>query len=64
MESYLIRIYRRSKDDPDYIVGIVEEINMEEKHSFKNLSELIEIITKPKRRKHKGTARKRSSGKI
>jgi hypothetical protein len=52
MDSYLIRIYRRDKENPEAIVGIVEEIGTEEKHSFKNLSELNSIITKPKRRKH------------
>ena len=44
MESYLIRIYRREKDNPENIVGIIEEIGSKEKHSFKNLSELGKII--------------------
>jgi hypothetical protein len=51
MDSYLARIYRRSKDDPDEIVGIIEEIDTGKKHSFKNVSELNTIITKPARRK-------------
>jgi len=44
MDSYLIRIYRREKDNPESIVGIIEEIGTKEKHSFKNLSELGKII--------------------
>jgi hypothetical protein len=64
MDSYLIRIYRRDKKNPEAIVGIIEEIDTGEKHSFKNLSELNSIIIKPERRKHKGIARKRSSDKI
>ena len=44
MDSYLIRIYRREKDNPENIVGILEEIGTKEKHSFKNLSELGKII--------------------
>jgi len=44
MDSYLIRIYRREKDKPENIVGIIEEIGAKEKHSFKNLSELGKII--------------------
>ena len=44
MESYLIRIYRREKDNPERIVGIIEEIDTKEKHSFKNMSELGKII--------------------
>ncbi len=53
MDSYLIRIYRRDKENPEDIVGIIEEIGTEEQHSFKNLSELNSIITKQKRRKRK-----------
>ncbi|OQY06097.1 MAG: hypothetical protein B6I22_06225 [Desulfobacteraceae bacterium 4572_123] len=44
MDSYLIRIYRREKDNPESIVGIIEEIGTKEKHSFKNLLELGKII--------------------
>jgi len=44
MESYLIRIYRREKDNHENIVGTIEEIGTKEKHSFKNLSELGKII--------------------
>ena len=44
MDSYLIRIYRREKDNPESIVGIIEEIGTKEKDSFKNLSELGKII--------------------
>jgi hypothetical protein len=51
MDSYLTRIYRRSTDDPDEIVGIIEEIDTGKKHSFKNVSELSAIITKPARKK-------------
>jgi hypothetical protein len=58
MESYLIRIYRREKDNPEGIVGIIEEIGTERKYSFKNLSDLSKVITMPKRRRgryiHKG----------
>jgi hypothetical protein len=55
MDSYLTRIYRRSKDDPDEIVGIIEEIDTGEKHSFKHVSELNAIITKPARKKRNRT---------
>jgi hypothetical protein len=44
MDSYLIRIYRREKGNPENIVGIIEEIGAKEKHSFKNLSGLGQII--------------------
>ena len=48
MDSYLIRIYLRDKDNPESIVGIIEEIGTKEKDSFKNLSELVTIISKGK----------------
>ncbi|MEA3223191.1 MAG: hypothetical protein U9P49_08520 [Thermodesulfobacteriota bacterium] len=51
MDSYLIRIYRREKDNPEAIVGTIEEIGTEERQSFKDLSELSEIITLPKARR-------------
>ena len=59
MDSYLIRIYRREKDNPEGIVGIIEEIGTEKKHSFKSLSELTGIITKPKGGRPSQTAAKK-----
>ena len=49
MESYLIRVYRRSKDAPEKIVGIVQDIDSGLTQSFKNLTELCNAIaaTKP-----------------
>ena len=44
MDSYLIRIYRREKNNSESIVGIIEEIGSKKKHSFKNMSELGKII--------------------
>ena len=51
MDSYLIRIYRRDKNNPEAIIGIIEEIGTDKKDSFGNLSELSTIISKRKRRK-------------
>ncbi|MBW1858014.1 MAG: hypothetical protein JRI42_07070 [Deltaproteobacteria bacterium] len=44
MDSYLIRIYRRDKENPEAIVGIIEEIGADRKEPFKNISELCDII--------------------
>jgi len=44
MDSYLIGMYRREKDNSENIVGIIEEISTKEKYAFKNLSELGKII--------------------
>jgi predicted transcriptional regulator with HTH domain len=45
MESYLIRIYRRSQDDPENIVGIVEEIKTGLNHAFQGMSNLCKILS-------------------
>ena len=34
MDSYLIRIYRRDKKNPEAIIGIIEEIGAEKKAVF------------------------------
>ena len=47
MDSYLIRIYRRDKKNPEAIIGIIEEIGAEKQESFGNLSELTAIISNP-----------------
>lgn len=64
MDSYLIRIYRREKDNSEGIVGIIEEIGAEKKQSFGNLSEMTTIITKPKRGKRNRATGKRQGNKI
>ena len=58
MDSYLVRIYRREKDNPEAIVGTIEEIGAKKIQSFKNLSELSRIITTPKKRKRRTTKKK------
>ena len=44
MESYLVRIYRREKDNPRLLVGVVEEPGANEKKAFQNLYELWDIL--------------------
>jgi hypothetical protein len=45
MDSYLIRIYRRSKDDPEEVVGVVEEIKTGLKHAFQGMSSLCKLLS-------------------
>ncbi|MFZ3065767.1 MAG: PilZ domain-containing protein [Nitrospirota bacterium] len=47
MESYIIRIYRRDKDAPYNIIGLVEDVELEEKKPFHNTEELAEILVAP-----------------
>ncbi len=44
MDSYVIRIYRRDADDPRKCAGQAEIIEKDEKKSFRNLDELLEIL--------------------
>ncbi len=45
MDSYLVRIYRRSKDDPEQVVGIVEEIDSGLNRSFQDMAQLAKMLT-------------------
>ncbi|GBD98457.1 hypothetical protein BMS3Abin07_00471 [bacterium BMS3Abin07] len=44
MESYIVRIYRRNKDELQGLAGIVESVRMEERIPFSNLGELCRIL--------------------
>ena len=53
MEVYIVRIYRREKGNPDYVVGTVEEPGKPERKTFAGAEELWKILGtgKPTRRK-------------
>jgi len=44
--DYIVRIYRREKDNPRELVGIVEEVGGEGKKTFSSLDELWEILNR------------------
>ena len=44
MDSYIIRIYRRQAKAPHEIVGVVENVELEETMAFKSVDELWEIL--------------------
>ena len=44
LDNYIIRIYRRHKSNPRFIVGTVEEIGSREKKGFTTFEELREIL--------------------
>lgn len=44
MDNYIVRIYRRDEKNPSKLVGIVEEVGVEEKRTFENIDELCEIF--------------------
>jgi len=48
MENYIVRIYRRVENNPRILVGVVEEVGIEENKAFTNLEELWKILNSPK----------------
>jgi hypothetical protein len=60
MESYIIRIYRRSETVPHKFIGVVEEVDDGGKRAFTNLQELWEILNPGKR---EPVTKKRVTGK-
>jgi hypothetical protein len=44
VESYIVRIYRRDKNDPARIVGTVEKVGVEGTKSFENCDRLGTIL--------------------
>jgi hypothetical protein len=53
MENYIVRIYKRKKDDPYAYVGVVEEAGMKGKKAFTNVEELYEILRPKKKDRQK-----------
>jgi hypothetical protein len=49
MNCYIVRIYRRDADNPDALVGVVEEVEKQIKHSFTCLDDLWAILVHRKK---------------
>ena len=45
MDSYVVRIYRRVKDNPRMLIGIVQQVGDEAKNAFSNFDELWSILS-------------------
>jgi hypothetical protein len=45
LKNYIVRIYRCEKNNPRNLVGVVEEVRVEERKSFTNLDELWNILS-------------------
>ncbi len=59
MDNYIVRIYRRAKDNPRLLVGLVEEVGVSGKKAFNNLDDLWEILN----RQESGAARNKQNKK-
>jgi len=44
MESYIVRVYRRSQNDTGDVAGIVETVGTDEKKTFQSFSGLVNAI--------------------
>ena len=45
MDSFIVRIYKRSKENPGGLVGITEIVKTQEKKVFKSFDELLSILS-------------------
>jgi len=55
VDNYIVRIYRREKDDPRLLVGLVEKVGMKGKRAFNDLDDLWEILNSGERAKRTTT---------
>ena len=55
-ENYLVRIYRRDKEEPERIAGMVELIEAEEKKTFATFDDLRAILVREQATKRKKTS--------
>lgn len=44
MQTYIVRVYRRSPDNKDEVAGIIENVGTQHQNSFLNFSELQESL--------------------
>ena len=44
MESFIVRIYRRSREKPSEIAGLVETVGSDEKKAFQSFAGLITAL--------------------
>lgn len=56
MDSYLVRIYRKTEDNPRMLIGVVEEVGKKEKKAFNTLNELWDILNRRRELKKRKTS--------
>jgi hypothetical protein len=44
MQSYIVRVYRRSPDNNNVVAGIIEKVGTEQKNAFQDLTGLQESL--------------------
>jgi hypothetical protein len=53
MESFIVRIYRQEKDNPENLVGTIEHVDSGSKKAFKQIKELWETLNNTKEKAKK-----------
>jgi len=56
MESFIVRIYRQEKDNPENLVGTIEHVDTSGKKAFRRVKELWEILNNTKEKAKKNNA--------
>ncbi len=49
MDSHIVRIYRRKRDNPRVLVGLVEDVGTKGKKAFTDLDDLWKILNSKER---------------
>jgi predicted transcriptional regulator YdeE len=54
VDSYIVRIYRYERDNPDMLVGLVEEVGIDRQRRFTNIEELWRILNSARKSERLG----------
>ena len=49
VRSYIVRIYRASRNRPDRLLGVIEEVGKGEERLFRNVEDLWRVLNAPGR---------------
>lgn len=63
MENYIVRIYRRSENESEELVGLVEDVERGKTHPFKSAAELCRILTPSAENDYQKRRKRRSRAK-
>jgi hypothetical protein len=44
LDCYIVRVYRKQADDPNVLVGLLEEVGKQGKRAFASMGELCELL--------------------
>ncbi len=56
MDSFILRVYRRDENDPENMVGIVEDIGTQHQEIFHDMNDLQRLLNQPQQDRAKKVA--------